>query len=283
MTLDAEQLLGATMADTSAAWDDTRVILYHLGLGAGDPPTDPGELRYVYEDGLVVLPSFGVIPAFGAIGAVFDLPGFDADPALLLHGEHEIRVHRPIPTSGAVTTSGTVSEVWDKGSAAVVTIEAVSSDADGALVTNRAGLFVRGAGGFGGESGPSRRLGPPARPADVELTSTTLPQQALIYRLASGDRNPLHADPGFARLGGFDRPILHGLATYGIVLKAVVDGMLDGGVDAVRAYRTRFAGVVFPGETIVTRAWRTDAGIALTASTAERGEDVLTDALVQVT
>jgi acyl dehydratase len=152
--------------------------------------------------------------------------------------------------------------------------------ADGTpLFVNRFSLFLRGEGGFGGDPGP--RGGEPAPPGapDLVVESPTLPQQALLYRLL-GDKNPLHADPGFAALGGFERPILHGLCSYGIACKAVVDGLLGGDTAAVAGYRVRFAGVVVPGDTVVTSLWRRDDRIYLEASNKERGTPVLTRGMV---
>ena len=138
-------------------------------------------------------------------------------------------------------------------------------------------------GGFGGDSGPAgRATRRPNRPADHVIESPTLPQQALIYRL-SGDKNPLHADPGFAKRGGFDTPILHGLCTFGVVCKAVVDEILDGDVTKVARYQVRFAGVVFPGETIVTSVWRDgDDNLLVAAHTKERDAPAITNAAISL-
>jgi acyl dehydratase len=283
MPIDPAKALAAEPLTSQYSWDQDDVILYHLGLGAGwQAPTDQAELAWVYENGLKVLPSFGVLAPFSALFGLNNLDGVDINMMLVLHGEQELEVHAPIPTEGTVTNTARIAEVQDKGKAAVVVLEVDSALPDGTkLFTNRSMIFARGEGGFGGEPGTSVSIEPPDREPDAEFSSPTLPHQALIYRL-SGDKNPLHADPQFAQMAGFDRPILHGLATYGVVLKAVVDGMLGGDPTKVTSYRVRFAGVVFPGETIVTRAWHTDAGIVVTATTAERGEPVLTNALVGV-
>lgn len=283
MPIDPAKALAADPMVDEFSWDQDDVILYHLGLGAGmDAPTDPAELAYVYENGLKVLPSFGVVPPFPALFGVNQLDGVDINMMMVLHGEQELEVHAPIPVDGTVTNTARVVDVQDKGKAAVVVLEVESALPDGTvLFTNRFMIFARGEGGFGGEPGTSTTIEVPDREPDGTFESKTMTHQALIYRL-SGDKNPLHADPMFAQMAGFDTPILHGLATYGIVLKAVVDGMLDGDVSKVKGWRTRFAGVVFPGETIVTKAWQTDDGIVVTAETAERGEAVLTNALVGI-
>jgi acyl dehydratase len=281
--IDPDQSLGADLGTVAGSWSADDVILYHLGLGAGDPPTDPGELEYTYEGNLKVLPSFGVIPVFGVLGRLDRVPGLEFDRAMLLHGEQDLVIHRPLPTSATISSSGRIVGVYDKGKAALVVVETDTADESGApLFTNRFSLFIRGGGGFGGDGGPRAANESPDRPADHVIASPTLPQQALIYRL-SGDKNPLHADPGFAERGGFDTPILHGLCTFGVVCKAVVDEVLDGDVTKVARYQVRFAGVVFPGETIVTSVWRDgDDNLLVAAHTKERDAPAITNAAISL-
>jgi len=280
MPIDPDKLRGAVLSGGTARWTQEDIIMYHLGLGAGVAATDPRELEYVYEGNLKVLPTFGVIPLFDVLSAVQGLDGVDFDLAMLLHGEQDLRLHGPIPTEATVDSTGSVVGVYDKGKAALLVIETETLGASGEpMFTNRFSMFIRGEGGFGGEAGPKAGNDPPSREPDVVLTSPTLPQQALIYRL-SGDMNPLHADPEFARLGGFDRPILHGLCTYGVVCKAVVDNMLDGDVNRVGRFQVRFAGVVFPGETIVTSVWRERNRLLLQAGVRERDTAVITNAAI---
>ncbi|MCL4232684.1 MAG: MaoC family dehydratase N-terminal domain-containing protein [Dehalococcoidia bacterium] len=272
--------VGAAMAGGSFTWDRDRIILYHLGLGAGNPQTDANELAYTYEKNLKVLPSWGVIPAFGAMGNLGALPGMQFNPALLLHGEQDLEIHKAIPVAATVNTSGKVAGIYDKGKAALVVLEMVSKDEAGdPLFTNRFSLFIRGEGGWGGESGPKSGNEKPDRDPDLVVESKTLPQQALLYRL-SGDKNPLHADPEFSKLGGFEVPILHGLCSYGVVCKAVVDNMLGGDTGKVARYQARFAGVVFPGETIVTAMWKEGNTILVDAKVKERGLNVISNAAI---
>lgn len=283
MPIDPSKALGAEIKGGSFSWDKDRIILYHLGVGAGVPQTDPNELTYTYEQNLKVLPSFGVIPAFGSLGGVGQVPGLQFNPVMLLHGEQDLEIKKPIPTAGEVETSGKVSGIYDKGKAALVVMETetrLKGDSD-PLFVNRFSLFLRGEGGFGGDSGPAAGNEAPDRAPDGTVESKTLPQQALLYRL-SGDKNPLHADPGFAKMGGFDVPILHGLCSYGIVCKAVVDNALGGDTSKVARYQARFAGVVFPGETIVTSFWKDGNTILINASTKERGTPVITNAAITV-
>jgi acyl dehydratase len=284
MPIDPNLALGAAIEPFSTSWDADDVILYHLGIGAGlNRPTDPAELAYTYEQRLVVLPSFAVVPAFQGlvVAATGQVPGLAVNPVMILHGEQDLEIHKPIPTQGTVEHRSRVASLYDKGKAALFTIEVESGPAGDPLFTNRFTIFARGEGGFGGDpNSPAPGNEPPDRAPDAVAESPTMSHQALIYRL-SGDRNPLHADPDFAKLGGFDTPILHGLCTFGIACKAVVDTLLDGDVTAVKRYQVRFTGVVFPGETVVTSMWREGDRIVLSATTKERSEKaVLSNAAI---
>lgn len=281
MPIDVATALSAPAKVSQHTWDPDKVILYHLGVGAGVPPTDPGELEYVYEANLKVLPTFGTIPPFGVLAEVLTGPGMDLNLGLLLHGEQDLELHRALPTTATVENQARTAAIYDKGKGALIVSEVTTSDDKGPLCTSRWSLFARGEGGFGGERGPSTGNQPPDRPPDLIIQSSTLPQQAMLYRL-SGDKNPLHVDPAFAAMGGFDRPILHGMCTYGVVCKAVVDNVLDGRVAAVRRYQARFAEIVYPGETIVTSVWRESSRLVVSATTAERGLPVLTNATLWV-
>ena len=270
MAIDPDKARGAELAETSFSWDPNSVILYHLGLGAGVPATSPGELEYCYESSLKVLPSFGSIPPFTSMMGLGAIDGLEFNFALLLHGEQETTVSGPIPTSGTVVNRGKVVDIFDKGKGALVVLEMISETPDGEeLFRNKASIFLRGEGGFGGDPGPPVANQPPERAPDAVVESATIEQQALLYRL-NGDPNPLHVDPAFAAMGGFERPILHGLCSYGIVCKAVVDEMLDGDVGAVGSYGARFAGSVTPGDTITTSMWDEGDRIVLSASTSTK-------------
>ncbi|MGW2955352.1 MaoC/PaaZ C-terminal domain-containing protein [Streptomyces eurythermus] len=283
MPIDAAQALAAEPRTGEITWDHKDVQLYHLGIGAGRPATDPDELRYTLESRLHVLPSFATVAGNGSPGVIsgLSMPGIDVDLARVLHGGQSIEVHRPIPVRGTATATGRIAAVYDKGTAAVLVMRTEVADADGPLWTSDARIFVRGEGGWGGDRGPSGRLDPPAGDPDRTVERPIREDQALLYRL-SGDWNPLHADPDFAKRAGFDRPILHGLCTYGMTLKAVVDTLLDGDVTRVRGYRTRFAGVVFPGETLRIRMWREQGRVRVEAGAADRDDaSVLADTVVE--
>ena len=284
MPIDPNKARGARLPDGQTSYTKDQVILYHLGLGAGVPATDPQELEYTYEKNLKVLPSFAVIPSFGSMGGIGNVPGLQFNFAMLLHGEQEVILHRPLPVEAKLETTAHIPEIYDKGKAALVILETEAKDeATGLpLFTNRFSMFIRGEGGFGGDSGPKVGNVAPERAPDGVVERKTLPQQALIYRL-SGDKNPLHADPEFAKLGGFDTPIIHGLCSYGIACKAIVDAVLGGDVTQVARYQARFAGVAFPGETYRISYWKDGAKrILLEASSAERSAKIISNAVIEL-
>ncbi len=261
MPIDPAIAVGASLPTRELSWSAPDVLLYHLALGAAGE-----DLRYVYERDLVVLPTFAMVMTTlrDTAPPVLKMPGIDVDLVSALHGRQELTMHKPLPTSGAVTATSRIADVYDKGSAAVIVTETSTE-----YFTSRISIFVKDEGGFGGSRGPSTAVPAPDRAPDEVLTVATFSAQALLYRLC-GDLNPLHVDPGFAAMAGFPKPILHGLCTYGMVCKAVVDRCLDGDVTRVVDYSTRFAGVVFPGETLAVSVWRDENRLIITATVAER-------------
>lgn len=258
------------------SWRDC--VLYALGVGA----RLPDELPFLYEQrGPRVLPTFAVVPAFHAM--VEALGRVRANFAHVLHGEQSIRLYRPIPPQATVTTTATVTAIHDKGKAALVIIECRTADAGGApLFDNVSSIFVRGAGGFGGDRGPAaREVTPPDRAPDLEHTETTAPEQAALYRL-SGDLNPLHIAPEIAAAAGFERPILHGLCTFGHAGRALVRHACGGDPARLRAFTARFSGVVLPGDSLTTRAWRVEGGAHVVEVTRAGGAAVLTHGVAEV-
>lgn len=289
MPIDPSVAIGADLGATTFSWSESDVLLYHLAIGAGSEPGDqlsPQALRYTLDDDrLQVLPSFGVVaPSFHETDPPpLDLPGCDINLAQVVHGSQSIELPTPIPSSGTATLTTTLTDVWDKGKAAVIWQEGVArTDAGEELWKVRSSIFVRGEGGFGGSRGSAEKVAVPEREPDVVTSYTVTPQQALLYRLC-GDRNPLHADPTFAKAAGFPEPILHGLCSWGIVLRELTDGLLDGDAGKVGGFTARFAGVVFMGDTIKVSAWReTDRVVATAAiSGGERdGAPVLADCVL---
>ncbi|MFD6858044.1 MaoC/PaaZ C-terminal domain-containing protein [Rhodococcus sp. NPDC060090] len=272
MPIDPSVALGATLPVQEFSWTSSDVQLYNLGLGAGARPTDAGELRYLRDGDPQVLPTFATVAAtfHDTEPPKVSFPGVEIDLAKVVHGSQEVAVHAPIPASGKGRTTTRIAEVWDKGKAAVIVQESVTEDLDGnPLWTARSSIFARGEGGFGGERGPSGSVELPDRAPDAEFDVPTLPQQALLYRLC-GDRNPLHSDPDFAKAAGFPAPILHGLCTYGTVCKSITDHLLDSDATRVAGFRAKFAGVVFPGETLRVRVWKIENRLLATVAVAER-------------
>lgn len=285
MPIDPTVAIGAQLPEVEFSWTSAEVLLYHLALGAGADPVEEAELGYVLEDRLRVLPTFGVVaPGFRTFEPpAVRFPGIEVDLAAALHGTQSITMHRPIPASGKAVARTRIADVWDKVKAAVIVKETVVTDlADAPLWTMTSRIFARGEGGFGGSRGPSEPKVLPDRDPDRVVDVPTLAQQALLYRLC-GDRNPLHSDPAFAARAGFPRPILHGLCTWGMVCKTVVDTILGGDVTRVASYSARFAGAVFPGETLRVRIWSAPGRQVLIVSTVERGVDVLRGTVTETT
>jgi acyl dehydratase len=255
--------VGTETAARERSWDSKDCLLYALGVGAGmDDPTG-AELEFTTENthGVTqrVLPSMAVVLQAGGLDiAALGTP----DLTKMLHGSQGFTLHRVIPTSGRLRTTGKVTGIWDKGSAAVIDMEShtVLADTGEALFTSRSSMFFRGEGGWGGERGPSAtKHAAPERDPDAMITYTTRPDQALLYRL-NGDRNPLHSDPDFAGRGGFPKPILHGLCTYGFTGRAVLHGLCGGDPARFTSMDTRFASPVFPGEPLTVKMWRVSDG-----------------------
>ena len=238
------------------SWRD--VILYHLGIGAS-----ARDLDFVFEgarDGLQVIPTFGVIPAFDVLWQV--VKSLNVDVQKVLHGEQAIFAENPISPRGKLLTTARLEGIYDKGKAALVEVrsETVSEQGE-TLFRCVAVFFCRGEGGWGGDPGPKaeRHEVPGDRPPDFAVADQTSPNQAVLYRLM-GDVNPLHVDPEFAAGAGFKQPILHGLCTFGFAARAVLKAVCDNDVRRLKEFRVRFSNVVFPGETVTTRGWKVKPG-----------------------
>jgi acyl dehydratase len=248
--------------ETSWSWEPRDVLLYALGVGAGQRnPALELELTTENAEGLQLraVPTFGVLMTHAAGEMLLK----DLDQTMIVHAEQALRVDRPIPVEGSVRVTAEVESIYDKGSGALVTNRAVAvhEDTGEELLSARSAVFVRGAGGFGGERGaPSSSWQLPDRAADHELTAQVRPDQALLYRL-SGDRNPLHCDPAFARRAGFRAPILHGLATYGIAARLLFGELCATDPNRFRSIQARFSAPVEPGGVLHLDAWEQERAV----------------------
>lgn len=262
-------VVGAAGAPVSHSWTSKDALLYAVGVGAG-----LDELAFTTENShdtpQRVLPTMAAVIGAGVSGAISAIGPFDF--AMLVHGEQSFVQHREIPVEGSLTATGRITGIWDKGSGAAVSVEGECiDDATGEpLLTVGSTIFIRGEGGWGGERGPSGdRNAAPDRTPDHSVSYRTRPDQALTYRL-SGDRNPLHSDPWFAQLAGFERPILHGLCTYGFTGRALLHSLCGSDPARFRSMDARFASPVFPGEELTVEMWVVAAGEAVFVT---RGED----------
>jgi acyl dehydratase len=247
-------IIGTDSEPVERSWTETGVLLYALAVGAGQE--DPlAELGFTTENSigvqLQVLPTFGNLIAGGGPRNLGDF-----DPASLVHAEQAFTLHRPLPVSGTSRSVSRVTGIYDKGSGALVITESTAVDAATGepLVTTQGSIFIRGEGGFGGSRGPGQDWEMPSRQPDEQVTYSTRADQALLYRL-TGDRNPLHSDPKFAARGGFDRPILHGMCTYGYTGRALLHAVC--GSDPVRftSMAGRFTRPVTPGGELTISIW----------------------------
>ncbi|CAM3346409.1 MaoC/PaaZ C-terminal domain-containing protein [Nocardioides dubius] len=287
MPIDLAAALAAPPTTKTISWTTRDVLLYHLSLGAGRG-ADP-QLAWTFERDLQVLPTFAMVAGQGVSAGepqptALRLAGCDIDLRRILHAAQAVTVHRALPPVGEATVTTRVADLWDKGKAAVIVLEhRAVSDAGDPLWTTRMQIWARGEGGFGGEPGPSDVAAVPDREPDLMLERRTFADQALLYRL-NGDLNPLHADPEFARSAGFAGPILHGLCSYGIVARALVEEVLDGDAARLGSLEVRFAGTLVPGETLRIRVWRDADLLHLLATCVERDDvPVLTHATARIT
>ena len=254
-------LVGVDSEPAMKSWTTADVLLYALGVGAGQ--ADPlAELEFTTENSIgvqtKVLPTFGNMITGGGRGRSLG----DFDPAAFVHAEQAFTLHRPLPTAGTSRSVSRVAGIYDKGSAALVVTESTAVDAATGepLATTRGSVFIRGEGGFGGDRGPGQDWAMPSGAPDAQVTYQTRPDQALLYRL-TGDRNPLHSDPKFAARGGFTRPILHGMCTYGYTGRALLHAVCGSEPARFCSMEGRFTRPVIPGDELTVSIWA-DGGTA---------------------
>ena len=281
MPFDPQKILNWKFPEIEHTYSERDTMLYALGLGCGSDAAEVGDLKYVYEGGLVALPTMAVVLAYP--GNWLESKESTADYSKVLYGEQYLTIHRPIPAAGSVVGRGRVKDLLDKGKekGAVLYVERQILDkADGQpIATMTSAAMLRGDGGFGGKPGPQ----PPPHvlpdgPARLSLDIKVAPNAALIYRL-SGDRNPLHADPAAAAKGGFKMPILHGLCTYGVAGRAIVKSCCGDDPTRLKGLQVRFSSPVFPGETIRTEMWPESGRVSFRARVVERDVVVLNNGL----
>jgi 3-hydroxyacyl-CoA dehydrogenase/3a,7a,12a-trihydroxy-5b-cholest-24-enoyl-CoA hydratase len=290
--IDVDLALGYKFPELTSSYVERDVALYALGVGAAKDPGSDSDLPLVYEmhgKGMKVLPTYGVIPAINAIMTLAKsgktAPGLNYGLDRLLHGEQYTEIKRPLPTKATLTHRARIKDIFDKGKHALVVNEIVTYDEDGnELARNELTSLIRNAGGWGGERGPSADINvPPDRAPDKVIEEKIPENQALLYRL-SGDWNPLHADPGFAKAFGFEKPILHGLCTFGYAGRHVVQSFAPNGDPGYfKSIRVRFADSVFPGETLITEMWReSDEKVIFRCTIKERDSVVISNAAVEL-
>ena len=246
-------------------------ILYALGIGFGHEPTNPDHLKYVYEQNMQAFPTMSVV--LGYPGFWMKDPKAGVNWVKLVHGEQRLTIHRPLAPEGRIVGRSHISHVIDKGAdkGALVITERTLHDGDGHhIATIAQTTFCRGDGGLAqSDASPEQLTSTPERAPDLTCALPTLPQAALIYRL-SADDNPLHADPAVSSAAGYPRPILHGLCTYGVAARAIVQAACEGDGTRLTSLNTRFSSPVFPGETLAVEMWKAAGGVQFRAKVAER-------------
>jgi acyl dehydratase len=275
LNLDA---IGSVGEPAEKSWTSKDALLYAVGVGAGASPLD--ELTFTTENSKdvaqKVLPTMAVILAQGGGGTMRSIGSFN--PAMLVHAEQAITLSGALAPEGTVRLTSTLTDIVDKGSGALVSTQTVAVDAKtGApMFTSTSSAFIRGEGGFGRTSSSPPAPAVPERAPDHVVSYPTLPQQALIYRL-NGDRNPLHSDPSFAAMAGFDRPILHGLCTYGFAGRALLHALCGSDPSRFVSMSGRFTKPVMPGDTLTVSMWADSDGSAASFRTTTSDGSVVID------
>lgn len=276
----SSDIVGLELDPVNISWGPDQTQLYALAVGAD--PFDDNDLQYVYEGkGPKVLPLYPVVKVTEIMFAA--VANIKVDRAMVLHGEQAIKIHRPLPAKFNGTAKGKISQVWDKGKAAVLGVNSVVEDANGPLVEMNITIFIHGAGGFGGERGPSSKetaVAVPDRDPDVIEKYTVAQNQAALYRLC-GDRMLQHIDPDFAKLSGSPKPFLHGLCTYSIAGRQIIKGLCSGDETRLVSMTGRFAKQVWMGDQIITKMWIQGDGKAVAVVENQNGEEVLNQCKVE--
>jgi len=273
MVLRLDQLRDLTFPDREFTYDERDTMLYALGVGFGREL--PADLPFVYEEHLQALPTLASVIAWEDTWQ----QRIGLDVSKVVHGEMRLTLHRPLQPRGCIRSRFRIPQVIDKGpgrgAVVMAQTDLFTPDSDAPIATLLSTVFARGDGGFGGPAGrgPQPHL-LPQRPTDRVATIATRPEQAALYRL-SGDRNPLHVDPAFATAAGFERPILHGLCTWGMVAGQLVRAACGGDAARLAHFEARFTAPVFPGETLLSELWIDASVVSFRTRASERGTVVL--------
>jgi len=281
MPINYDEIMSLKSENIEISYTDKDSILYGLGVGLGNDPMNMDELKYVYENGQIALPSMAT--NFQYHSSL--LMSANLNFIMVVHGEQKLSIINPIPVSGEFVADMKVINCFDKGASkgAIVEVETtVKLKSDGTEICKLISTtFARGDGGFGGPESPPQKVYEPEGTPDIVDEITTKPDQALIFRL-SGDYNPLHSDPNFAKAAGFPKPILHGLCTYGVACRSIVKTACDKDVKKLKSFNCRFSSPVFPGETIVTEMWKNGNVINFQSKVKERDKIILKNGVSEI-
>ena len=274
MTINYDEIMNLTSENVEISYSDKDSILYSLGIGLGNDPMNLNELKYVYENSQSVLPSMATNFQYHSPLLLKTNINF----IMVVHGEQRLSITNTLPVSGDFIANAKVIGCYDKGPArgAIIEVETTVKNKKNneeicKLVST---TFARGDGGFGGPDSPKKEIFIPDGEPDYVSEVSTKPDQALIFRL-SGDYNPLHSDPKFAKAAGFEKPILHGMCTYGIACRSLVNEICENDASKLKRFDCRFSSPVYPGETIITEMWKKDKMIYFNSKVKERDKLVL--------
>ena len=278
MPIDPKILLNKKLEEVESSWDEQRVLLYNLAVGSNSDPMNESDLSFSVGPVQKVLPSFAAcIYPMESVFSIIGSEGLDVPLTSLLHGEQKLIFHDEIPIHGKALTKAKITAVEDYKKFASVTIEATSYLNGNKLVTGQSIMLFIGEGGFGIKPKKKNKIPTPKSDPDKKIEYKTLENQALLYRIPSGDNNPLHVDPSFAKMAGFQKPILHGLCTYGIACKKLLENYFDNNPKNVSEVSTRFSSPVTPGDTLIINSWERESYVIAEVVQKETKKIVLKD------
>ena len=282
MPINYDEIMSMTSENVEISYSDKDSILYSLGVGLGNDPMNMAELKYVYENSQVALPSMATNFQYHSPLLLKANINF----ILVVHGEQKLSFSNPLPVSGDFISNAKVIGCYDKGAGkgAIIDVETtINLKKDNTEICKLVSTtFARGDGGFGGPESPKSEVFKPEGNPDIIHEIKTKPDQALIFRL-SGDFNPLHSDPNFAKTAGFEKPILHGMCTYGIACRSVVESVCEGDAKRLKKFDCRFSSPVYPGETIVTEMWKNGSKVYYQSKVKERDKIVIKNGVSEIT